>query len=300
MIQQIIDFFKSIQKQTWQDVVLSSIFIPLVFFLFTRIKSWYILSRPKNLLLKGCNKAEAEVLIFLSQLSGASPLNINQKNLNQKYISFYPCPTPQDRLNLESKHYQNIDHVWTEADGRCAADIFNILGSVDKITNVRIADTVKDWDKRECGIFSIGFNPKTFDLMNDECSFINFTGKNEEYLTMEYLSITGHDLKLDATNPNDASIIQKTFIKKTATPVFILAGLGTTGVEAAGYFLGKKYMELGKLYGSKGFCILLQNNSTKGRTYSEIKAVFPKPSFLRALIYPITYYTWFKKRVFPV
>jgi hypothetical protein len=82
-------------------------------------------------------------------------------------------------------------------------------------------------------------------------------------------------------------------------PVFIFLGLGTLGTEVTGYFFTKSFIELGKLYANKPFCILLQANSNKGRTYYDIKAAYPKPITYRMLLYPFTFYKWYKKSVFP-
>ena len=291
-MKKVIDFFNITDKAIWQHVVLVAILIPLVLLVLEKIKKWYINAKPLSLLLNGYKNSNFEVLLFLSQLSGAN--DSHQKNPNQKYIASFPMPLPTDKNNLEYRRYQNIDPVWSETDGRCAADVFNILGRVSIIKDIRIADTIKDWDKHRNPIFTIGFNPKTVDL-EKECKKINYEGYNSGYLKIE-----GHDLKLDSRYPKDAGIIQKTFLNNTTVPVFILAGLGTNGTATSGYFLNENCLELGKLYGNEAFCVLLQTDITKGRNYYEIKGVYPRPNMLRAFLYPIVFYTWNKKNVFPV
>lgn len=289
MINKIISFLNITDKTIWQGVILSSLLIPIIFTIFEKIKKWISNSRPAKLLLKGYKNTEIEIFIFLSQLSALD--NLEQKNLSQKYGAFYPTPTPTDKNKLGIHMYQNIDPVWAESDGRCTADVFNVLGAVGKTKNIKIADTLKDWNKHRNPMFSIGFNPKTKDILN-ECNPIYFNGYNEKYL-----AIKGNSIQLDSNYPNDAGILQKTFIKNTSIPIFILAGLGTVGTEVPGYFLSQKYIELGKLYANKAFCILLKTDITKGRNYFEVKAIYPNPTWWRAILYPITFFNWFKKNL---
>ncbi len=289
MLKTVTDFFTITDKAIWQDVILSSLLIPFVIWIFEKIRMWINSTRPLRLLLKGYVGKENEVLLYLSQFSGADASG--NQNPNQKYVTFYPSPLPTNRSNKNSALYQNIDPVWSESDGRCAADIFNILGRVGKNKNIKIADTVKDWGKHITPIFSIGFNPKTQDLLT-ECEPINYSLKDLA------LSIDGSAIKLDSGYPGDAGIIQKTFVKNTSVPVFILAGLGTLGTEVSGNVLSRNCVELGKLYGSKTFCLLFKTDITKGRDYYDIKSMYPKPAYWRAILYPVTFFRWHGRNIF--
>lgn len=295
-INNVISFLSITDKTIWQDVVLSSMLIPSVFFIFQAIKKWLINSRPIRRLLKDFLSPHTEVFIFLSQLSACEPVDTSRRaykrSENQIYGASFPFPLPTDKNNVGYKHYQNIDPVWSESDGRCASDVFNLLGRAGKKDNIKISDTVKDWTRHNNPIFSIGFNPKTQDLEN-ECQDIMYKYKDGN------LSISGNDLVLDSVYPNDACIIQKSFIKNGSAPVFILAGIGTLGTEVSGHFLNKHCIDLGQLYGSKSFCVLLKINITKGKDYYEIKAVSPKPCLFRSVLYPITFRRWYTKKVFP-
>lgn len=82
-------------------------------------------------------------------------------------------------------------------------------------------------------------------------------------------------------------------------PVFILAGLGTTGTEAAGKVLNENCISLGKLCGNGSFCVLFKTDITKGSNYYEIKGIFPKPKLYRAFWYPLTFIKWHFKKIYP-
>ncbi len=295
MIQEIIEFFTGISKDSWRDVIISSFLIPLVFYLATKLQIWLVSLHPLNLVLAGFRKSKKDILIFLSQLSGANNQN-NQLQLtqNQLYVTRFPQPIPQNQNNVKILAYQNIDPVWSQSDGQCAAEVFNLLGQINKHQGFRIADTIRDWNEQSSPIFSIGFNPKTHDLMNF-CTPINFqflaNGLN--------LSIQGHDLALEATYPKDAGILQKTFITNSKVTVFILAGLGTTATEAAGKVLNENCIDFGKLYGSNSFCVLFKTDITRGSNYYEIMGIFPKPKLYRFFWYPITFIRWYRKNLNP-
>lgn len=292
MVQNIIDFFSKIPIDTWRDVVLSSIFIPLVFYLATKLRTWLVSLLPLNQLFTDYRKSKTDILIFLSQLSASN--NELQLVKNQIYITNYPQPLPQNQNNLEIRGYQNIDPLWSQSDGQCAAEVFNILGRIKKNKGFRIADTIRDWNERSNPIFTIGFNPKTQDLLNC-CTPINFQIGNNA----TKLSIEGHSSTLVAMYPNDAGILQKSFVTNTNIPVFILAGIGTPGTEVAGHVLNENSISLGKLYGNKPFCVLFKTNITRGNSHYEIAGIFPKPQLYRLLWYPITYIKWYRKKVYP-
>lgn len=292
MIQEIFDFFTGITKNSWRDVVISSMLIPLVFYLFTKLCTWLKSILPLNLVLAGFRKSKKDILIFLSQLSAAS--NQSQLTPNQLYVCQFPQPQPQNQTYLESRPFHNIDPLWSQADGQCAAEVYNLLGQINKHKGFRIANLQRDWTEHFSPIFSIGFNPKTNDLMN-YCSPINFQlGTN-----CDELSITGHNLVLGDTYPSDAGILQKTYMSNSKLPVFILAGIGTTGTETSGKVLNENCISFGKLYGSRSFCVLFKTDITRGSNYYEIMGVYPKPKLYRALWYPITFIKWHNKKIYP-
>ena len=295
MIQEIIDFFTGIPKDSWRDMVLSSFLIPLVFYLITKLRIWLESIQPKNLVLSGFQKSKKDILIFLTQLSGVHNQN-NQWHLtqNQLYLSRFPQPLPHNKTNLGIHTYHNIDPVWSQSDGLCAAEVFNLIGQINMHNGIRIADTLRDWNEHFSPIFSIGFSPKTHDLIN-LCYPINFQLRKE----FNNLSISGNNLVLEAGYPCDAGILQKTYTTSSKVPVFILAGLGTTGTEAAGKVLNENCISFGKLYGRGSFCVLFKTDITRGSDYYEINGIYPKPKLFRALWYPKTFINWHLKKIYP-
>lgn len=275
----------------WQDVVISAFVIPIAIFLGNKILVWWNSIKPSRLLFKGCLKKDNDIYIFHSQMSGAD--NNYNFNPNQKYITRYPEPLPSNNANLGIQKKLNIDPVLSEAETECLTDVYNILGTVKKVENIKMGDLINDWNVWSCPIISVGFNPKTFKLV-EKCDPIHY----ELLLSSGEIKINNSGISYGSRVPNDAGVVQKTFIKDTDIPVFILAGLGTMGTSSAGYILKENFTEIGKLFSSSPFCIFLKVKINEGRAAAVIDKICPKPKWWRVFLYPLTYYRFTKKNYF--
>lgn len=267
----------------WQDIVFSSILIPLVLSIYATISNFWRETRPLKLLLKGFGSKSESVLVFLSQLHACNE-DFTEQILKQKYFILTPNPMPGHKSTMKVHGRQQIDPVWSEGDGECLADIYNVFGKSNKGEDMRVADTILDWDTWSKPVISIGFNPKTEKLI-EKCSPIDF--KYE----LGSLSIPKLKVSLNSYIPNDAGIIQRTFMKDSKIPVFILAGLGVLGTSAAGYCFKQECVTLGKLYGSGPFCVLLSAKTDEGRSSANPVAIYPQPPIFNTLLHPLTYYS---------
>jgi len=273
----------------WQDVVVSAFIIPLAFYVFKKIIFLIDSLIPSKQILDGYTRENDGVLIFHSQMSGADDNGVF--NPNQKYITQYPAPLPSNRGNMKQQNKLNIDPVLSQAEMECLTDIYSLLGSIGKVSNVRTGDLIKDWNDWSSPMFSVGFNPKTHELIK-KCDPISFTLLSNE------LKLSKFQYTLNSLNYNDAGVIQKTFQKGTNVPVIILAGLGTTGTSSSGLIFKQNIIGLGKLYGKDPFCVFIKANIQSGRTASSIDKIFPKPKFFNIILHPITYYRFNSKLYF--
>ncbi len=276
-------------KTVWQDVFISALIIPVVIFLGNKLLIWWNSKKPSQLIFKNCLNDDSNVYLFHSQMSGAD--ENHAFNPNQKYITRYPNPLPTDQNNLEQQNKQNIDLVLSKAEMECLADIYNILGRVGKVKKINVGDLINDWGLWSDPIFSVGFNPKTIKLI-EKCSPVYFELNNGT------LIIKNKSINYNCISPNDAGIVQKTFIKDSNNPVFILAGLGTIGTSAAGYILKQNFIKIGKLFGSNSFCIFLKVKMDEGKTSAFIDKIYPIPSWYRIILHPLTYYNFRKRNIF--
>lgn len=278
-------------KAVWQDVLISSFLIPLVFFIILKIYFWLNKLRPSRQIFKNFAKKDRDVYVFHSQMSSAD----DSYNLvpSPKYITRFPQPLPTDHAKLGQQNKLNIDPVCSEADSQCVADVFNVLGAVNKTKNIFIGDLIKDWNRWNDPIFSIGFNPKTHKLA--ERSVISY-----ELSSDDKIKIKDTNTFFDCVMPNDAGIIQKTYDRENGNPIFILAGLGTIATSAAGNLLKNYFVSLGKLFSSSPFCLFFTVKIDEGKNSATIQKITPRPKLSRIMMYPFTYHKFSRKGYFGV
>ena len=275
-------------KAVWQDIIFGVILIPIAIYIYTRLLKWWNEIRPSRLIFKRYLNEDSNVYIFHSQMSSAD----NNWNLisNQKYITRFPQPNPNNHTNLGIQKKLNIDPVSSCADSECVADVFNILGQIQKTKNIYIGDLINDWNVWSDPMFLIGFNPKAEKLMEKGNLFFELTNNT--------LKIKNTNISFDCILPNDAGIIQKTFDKESKNPTFILAGLGTMGTSASGYILKNNFIKFGKLFGDEPFCVFLNVKTDEGKNSALIQKIVPEPKIFRILTHPILYFDFKNKGYF--
>ncbi|MBX9780517.1 MAG: hypothetical protein K2X26_09230 [Chitinophagaceae bacterium] len=290
IVNDISSFFFDAKLDVWQGLFWGSLIIPITTTAFRYLFKWINSKKPLKMLLSDFIKKDKTVIVYLSQLSVSQGLN---KINNPSFISYYPAPTPTNIKNLGSRGYVNIDPLWSESDGKCATSVINLLGRAGSKNNFVIADLISDWNNIDSPIITVGFNPKTNNLM-PLCNPIFFKVDNN----YSDLTIKGHDLTI-TTTVSDYGIIQKTSTIHTNQKVLILAGAGTGGTELSGYILNKYSIELGKLYGRNDFCLVFTTNRNISSKHYELIGLYPYPLFYNRIRYFWTYTKWLKKNIFP-
>lgn len=288
--------FTGISEVTvWQDVAISAILIPVVLIVVNWLLDYWRSTRPPRSLLSGFLDERIPILVFHSQMSGADD-NWNF-NPDQKYITRYPDPLPSNSAHLGVQKKLRIDPILSQAEVDCLADIYNILGRCGRVENTVSADLINDWNKWSNPMFSVGFNPKTMKLI-EKCEPMYFELlSNTSKGGMEIRDI-GQKVSYDSFLPNDAGVIQKTYVKGERTPVFIMAGIGTAGTSACGFVLSKHLAELGKLYGDSPFCVFLRVTTNEGRESAYIDRICPRPAWFRVVLHLLTYYRFERNHLF--
>ncbi len=276
-------------KSVWQDVIFSSFLLPIIIFLGIKLSEWWNKVRPSRLVFKGYLDKDSRVFIFHSQMSSVDD-DWDLKD-NPKYITRFPQPIPNDHAKLGVQQKLNIDPVSSCSDSECVANIFNILGLVNKTKNIFIGDLINDWNVWADPIFSVGFNPKTHKLI-ERCGPIFFE------LNDTALKLKNTNISFDSYLPNDAGIIQKTFDRESKTPVFILAGLGTMGTSEAGFILKSNFIKFGKLFGNNSFCVFFKVKIDEGKNSALMLKITPKPKWFIIIFHPVLYFSFRKKGYF--
>lgn len=265
----------------WQDVAITFVLLPIGIWIKDVVIDYLNKREPLSQLLDGYIKANTRILIYLSHLTACD--DMGEIRVGQKYFIAYPEPLAINKNNLSKAARHNIDPVWSEGDGECLAEVYNVLGKAGKTKNIQIANIIHDWGNRTEPIISIGFNPKT-EQLEKTCYPIFY-----EKVGIEGLKIKGNSKELFCSNGNEVGIIQKTYIQDQTIPVFILAGMGTLGTSSAGGLLGKIDNDLGKLFGNRPFCVLFSAVWSIGPSSAVIRDYYPEPSLDRILLHLPTY-----------
>lgn len=231
---------------------------------------------------------KTSVRIFLTELKALNEQG--EIDRNPRYVVQYYKRTVRNRNNIGNEERYNIDPVWPDAEGRVLGNIYYALGRINFRKDIQISNLINDWSKNSDLTFSIGFNPKThLYLEKSPYDFIELARNQSSGLT---LGLKNGKKKLNAISPYDAGIMQKTTYK--GKPVFLLAGLGICGTEAAGKLFEDHYKHFARLYGKDPFAILIRTNINEGTENYEIVEMTKPKNNLHIIFNPFLYFKYKK------
>ncbi len=228
---------------------------------FKFIKKWWIFRRPAG-------------KIFGSIIDKKNTLNIFVKDLDVPNNTF-------DNPKLFSKEggiqqiNPNISKVWPEVEGEGLAELFNLLGRIDKRDNINIIPTSQGLSNWSDNLIVLGAQAikslefyKTMNnvgyRMDDKEIYDNDTG---EIIPRENDDQYGYGLIIKAKNPHSKS--KKSF-------GFLLGGFGTLGTRASIYYFTHNIDKLGKAYGDKCFSLVIRARTVSGYKSAEVMEKYTK------------------------
>lgn len=270
--------------------ILGSIIIPLIFYLILFLHRKYISLLPANSLLGQFKDNEIECLFFLKELYDIQKSN----EYLFKIPDFFPPHT-----TMKEQRAINIPRVFAKADTECLNDVMNVLGTVGKNKNIEIASIETDWDVWNKPLISIGGNYKTERIL-ERCkpiyveqgfADIDLNGKKEKSY---YFKLKNKKEKLFAIIPDDYGIVHKTKDISTGNDVFFILGLGCLATESVGRFFRSQFLQLGKMYGNRPFVAIIKSNLYEGKESYVLYDYYPEPTFIRKIVFPITWFKHFK------
>lgn len=153
----------------------------------------------------------------------------------------------------------NVIELWPRVEGLAMASIFSVLGRVGKTANIEVVEMSKDPGLWDSDIIVLGAQAqKCFDFYT-QMQHVAYRMDNAEIrdaatnaaITRE--SGYGYGIILKTRNPHHASGIG-----------FLIGGYGVLGTEAAAYYFRKHAADLGRLFGKKGFGIIVRASVTAG------------------------------------
>ena len=157
----------------------------------------------------------------------------------------------------------------------------NVLGRVGRSQNIELVYADLNFDQWDSPMFILGGSWKStraFETCNPHFHFRNgfILGPTSETFSPR-------------SNDNDMGLLQKMKNPATGHPVWLAMGLRGAGTNAATYALIRWWKELGNLYGTKTFGLLLEMNDRDGWQQSLIIRLHPLPKWYRRYLHPLAW-----------
>jgi len=273
--------FNSIGRYFSEDIVkgaiLGSIIIPTVWFLTQRIINICFDKQPLRILFGQLCSNKIPCYIYFVKL-----FDVERKNSFAYKLSDYFPPHTSNKIANKI----NTPYVWAEADGQCALDVINTLGSIGKVTNVEIKDPAKDWDLWNGNIICVGGSEKVYSIL-DICKPKLCTLSGDK---CRIKMPSGEEL--NAVNNDDYGMIQKMKNPHTGFDCWIILGVGVMGTLSAGSYLRKYCKEIAKIFGGREFCCIIKTRFEQGSDSGVLYRAWPNPYWYKKVFHPIL---WFRK-----
>ena len=213
------------------------------------MRRWWSFRRPASKVLEGFLDNDVSAKVFIKDLM------VPDNTLRAPKL-----------FSVEGSFQQanpNIGIVWPEVEARGLAEVFNMLGQLDKYQNINVipmSEGYEDWQGNILVLGAQAMKCREFYRTMDEVGY----GVDEERIYNVETSETivapdqeyGYGVIIKARNNNSSS---------HAAPAFLLGGFGTLGTEAAIHYFSSHIADLGKEFGNDCFSIIVRVRLGSGR-----------------------------------
>jgi hypothetical protein len=217
--------------------------------------------------------SDKQFLIFTPRLT--------DMNRSGKFLT----PIPQYAVASSQTQYQQkqlTPWVTSTSETQSVANILNILGRVGRTDNIQLSFVDQDYDRWNAPMFILGGSFKatrSFETCDPIFSFRN--GKFILEPTKEVFEPKSAD--------DDIGFLQKMINPSTGFPVWVAMGWRGAGTVAATWALSRWWKEIGILFGTKPFGILVGMNDKDGWQQSQIVRIYPEPKMYKKILHPFTW-----------
>lgn len=250
--------------------ILATFLILLTRLAFYKIRDMF----PARALFKGIVGSDDPFLVFIVRLI--------DPQREGRFLTPVPCwhavVTPQEEYDRR----QHIPWVNSIDETYSVAHILNVLGIVGRRKNIRIVFVDRDYDQWDAPMFILGGNWKARRAFESCDPYFVF---RDNSFILEPTSETFSPSTLD----NDMGLLQKMINPTTGYPVWLAMGWRGAGTNAASYAIWKWWKELGILFGSRTFGLLLEMNDRDGWQQSFIVKLYPLPCRYKRVLHPLAW-----------
>lgn len=233
--------------------------------LFYRIRSFF----PAHSLFKGIIDSNSPCLVFTLRLT-----DIKKEGKFLTPIPKYAVASRQEEYELR----QLTPWVTSTSEAQSIAHILNVLGRVGRTDNIQLVYVDQDFDKWDAPMFILGGSWKATRSFETCRPFFSF---REDRFILEQAK----ESYQPKTNDHDIGILQKMINPATNLPVWVAMGWRGAGTVAATFALSRWWKEIGFLYGSRPFGILLGMNDKDGWQQCRIVRMYPDPKWYKKFLH---------------
>lgn len=249
--------------------ILATVVVLVTRIIFYKVRDLF----PAHSLFRGIVGSDLPCLIFTLRLT-----DMKREGKFLTPIPKYAVASPQE----EYEGRQLTPWITSTSETQAVANILNILGRVGRTKNIQILFVDQDSGRWDAPMFILGGNWKA--TRSFETCMPIFSYRDEKVI----LEST-KDIYRPKTSDHDIGFLQKTINPVTGFPVWVAMGWRGAGTVAATYALLRWWKEIGILYGSHPFGILIGMNDKDGWQQSHIVRIYPEPKCYKKIIHPIVW-----------
>lgn len=194
-------------------------------------------------------------------------------------------PLPKYAVASSQSEYeprQLTPWVTSTSETQSVANILNVLGRVGRTDNIQLVFVDQDFDKWDAPMFILGGSWKAIRSF-DTCMPIF------SYRDGKIILEPTKEMYRPKTSDHDIGFLQKTINPATGFPVWVAMGWRGAGTVAATYALSRWWKEIGYLYGSRPFGILIGMDDRDGWQQCRIVRIYPEPIFFKKILHPVAW-----------
>ena len=251
--------------------IMATILVLLTRQAFYRIRDLF----PARALFKGIAGSEAPCRVFIIRMT------------DQQQSGRYLTPVPRYAVATSQRQFEGRQHtpwVTSTAETQSVAHILNVLGRAGRTDNIELAFTDEDFDEWDVPMIILGGSWKATRAFAT-CNPI-FRFSDDAF----HLDATGQSFR-PRTDDHDLGLLQKMKNPSTRLPVWIAMGWRGAGTNAATGALSRWWRELGTLYGSRPFGLLVEMNDRDGWQQFRILRLHPVPRWYTMILHPLAWRT---------
>jgi hypothetical protein len=205
---------------------------------------------------------------------------------DNKYLAKEPRYTAAGPPEFDINERPHIRSVIAQSDMIAASDVVAVLAMAGRREPPRICGTSRDDGSWTSPVAAVGGNSRTDQILR------NAIPRLVRYRDNAFEALTGATGLFVYRAEVDCALVYKGEYGSSRTTCLALMGLGTVGIEAAGYFLRSQVHLLGCLFGARGFAVILDAPTAGGPESAKVVWYEPHTSWWKWVVHPRASFRW--------